>query len=951
MISARVAPATRRLWRAFLGLVAASFFLTGAAAGETAPRKIVLVGGAKSEGPARHDYPNGIRLLKQLLESSPDANAGKRLIVDARADGWPADPAVFEGAATIVWYFDGLERHPLHDAARRAQFESLMNRGVGLVALHQASTVPAGDHRIGVQRWLGAVREGMFDRTDEMTALKPFAPGHPVSRGVSAFTYFDEFYPTLRFNDGGRGVTPILQGKLHVQARDGKPVIIGAPRVRTVAWAFERAGGGRSFGFSGGHYLAALDEPAIRKLLLNAIFWTAGIDVPRQGVRAGLPSAATTTARATMASATPSPQDVTTFHRDPQRTGWNPLERDLTPASVGSPAFGPLWASPPFDTAGEHPPRLYASPLFLQQVTLSAGEHRGSTYSVIFAATSNGFVYAINAFKRGNVMPGAILWRTPLAAPCHFQPVLLDGIATGILSTPVIDVRKQRLYVTSCGAEKRWQAYALDITSGEVVPGWPLPLDEASFNAVNRNPGSGAPVAPKRFDYRVQRGALNLSPDGGHLYVTFGESSTGWIAAVDTTAIRVTSAFAAVADPHRGSGGIWGSGGPAIDADGNIFVVTGTGFNGYIDQAHNWAQSVFKLEHSPSPGFSLRGTYTPFNYCETANMDIDLGSGGVLLLPDLDPAATATRQLLAVGGKQGNVYLLDRARLPGRLDRRQPCSTDASGDGSLLPPENQPQFGTRGPLNVFGPYSEKDAAIDTARSRSVPAVFRDDRANVYLFVTGTSRKQPDSPAGTPPSLARLKLVTAPGEPAYLRADQLEQTRVFENPGSPVVSSNGGRDAVVWVLDTHARRSAPLVGAGAPRPVLYALDALNFRLLWNSPPGELFTSGKYNEPLIAGGTVFVGTDRIQAFGLREDGRATAAMAALAATSDGKALYEQRCAMCHEQPEGRVPPREMIALRSHSYIVDALTHGAMRVQAAGLNTAQIDAVANYLKPTTP
>ena len=938
--------ALARLLRAVLsGLIAAALFMAGNTAAETVPRKIVLVGGTKSQGPARHDYPNGIRLIQKLLESSPDTGGGKGLVVNAYAEGWPLDPAAFDGASTVVWYFDGLDKHPLLDVTRRAQFESMMKRGVGLVALHQASTLPVGDDHIAVQRWLGAARDGMFDRTDEMVALKPASPAHPVSRGVPAFTYFDEFYPTLRFRNSGLGVTPILQGKLHVQARDGKPVIIGAAGVRTVAWAFEREGGGRSFGFTGAHYMAALDEPAIRKMLLNAIFWTADIDVPMQGVRIALPNTATTIAHANIWSAAPPSLDAATFHRNPQRTGWSPLERELTPASVGSPAFGPLWESPQFDMLDGQPPRMYASPLYLDKVTLSAGEYRGGTFAVLFAATSNGFVYAVNAFKKDGVMPGTILWRTQLAAPCRYQPVLLDGIATGVLSTPVIDVRRKRFYVTSCDPEKRWQVYALDVTSGQILSDWPLMLDEATFNAVNRNPGSGAPIAPKRFDYRVQRGALNLSPDGGHLYITFGESSTGWIVAVNTTTVRITSAFASVADPHRSSGGIWGPGGPAVDTNGNIFVVTGTGFNGYVEHAHNWAQSVLKIEHSPSSGFTLRGTYTPFNYCDTAKMDIDLGSGGPLLLPDLDVSMTATSQLLTVGGKQGNVYLIDRARMPGRLNQRQSCSTDASSDQSLLPPEVQPQFGKRGPLNVFGIYSESDAAIDTARSRSVAAYFQDGHANAYLFVTGTSRMEPATPSGMSPSLVRLKVIAERGKPAYLRVDQLEQTQVFENPGSPVVSSNGERDAIVWVLDTNTRRSAPLAGEGAPQPVLYAFDALTLKLLWKSQPGALYTSGKYNESVIAHGAVFVGTDRIQAFGLRDNGPAAVTI------NDGKAIYAQRCAMCHEQPEGRVPPRELIASRSGNYIVDALTNGAMRAQSAGLSAAEIDAVANFLRQSVP
>jgi hypothetical protein len=240
-----------------------------------------------------------------------------------------------------------------------------------------------------------------------------------------------------------------------------------------------------------------------------------------------------------------------------------------------------------------------------------------------------------------------------------------------VLSTPVIDLERRRLYVTHCDPDKRWQAYALDLAGGAILPGWPVRLDEATLNAANRN--AGPPVAPtRRFDFRVQRGALNLSPDGASLYVTFGETETGWIAAVDTANARVASAFAAQAMPHRGSGGIWGAGGPAVDEQGNVFVVTGTGFNGFIDRPNDWTQSVMMLANAPGEGFVLRGTYTPFNHCASATMDIDLGSGGAALLPDLDPAGSATPRLMVIGGKQGNAYLLaaaGAARPPAAMQR------------------------------------------------------------------------------------------------------------------------------------------------------------------------------------------------------------------------------------------------------------------------------------------
>ena len=246
-----------------------------------ASHKIVLIGGAKSEGPGRHDYPSAVRVLERLLKSSPELQS-PGLDIESHPDGWPADSA-FDRASTVVLYFDGLDNHPLLATERRERFEAAMRAGVGLVVLHQASTVPATDRTVDLQRWLGGARYGMFDRATEMAEIAPATPAHPVSRGLAPFTYLDEFYPTIRWQDGA-AVQPILKARLHVEWREGKDLVIGEPVTSTVAWVYERAGGGRAFGYTGGHYLAALDQPSVRKMLLNAIAWTARIEVPANGI-------------------------------------------------------------------------------------------------------------------------------------------------------------------------------------------------------------------------------------------------------------------------------------------------------------------------------------------------------------------------------------------------------------------------------------------------------------------------------------------------------------------------------------------------------------------------------------------------------------------------------------------------------------------------------------------
>jgi hypothetical protein len=263
--------------RTMLALAAAAWLLAiGAAADAAGPaRTIVLIGGNTPHGPLVHDAQNGILRIERYLRTSPEIRASGKVTIKAYPKGWPDNPDALDDAATIVWYFDGLEHHPLLDGRRRARFETLMRRGVGLVTFHQASTLPPDDRTIDLGKWLGAARYGMVDRTTETVAFKPAE--HPISRGVKPFTYRDEFYPTLRFGDAP--VAPILSGWLHLEAAPAAP-----PTERRVAWAFERPGGGRSFGFTGFHYLAALDQPDLRKLLLNAIVWTAGLEVPSDGV-------------------------------------------------------------------------------------------------------------------------------------------------------------------------------------------------------------------------------------------------------------------------------------------------------------------------------------------------------------------------------------------------------------------------------------------------------------------------------------------------------------------------------------------------------------------------------------------------------------------------------------------------------------------------------------------
>jgi competence ComEA-like helix-hairpin-helix protein len=496
-----------------------------------------------------------------------------------------------------------------------------------------------------------------------------------------------------------------------------------------------------------------------------------------------------------------------------------------------------------------------------------------------------------------------------------------DASAMGIVVTPVIDKTRKYLYVVSCGAATSFRMYGLDLSTGAVLDGWPIAMDEKTLEqpSIDRNPRYGdtpaAPWRPGRFS--IQRGALNLSPDDRYLFATIGQGR-GWVVAIDTQRKALASAFSSTPLTEDSIGGIWGSTGVSIDARGNVYAVTGaSGSEKHAPPLHNWAQSVLKFDPLSESGLTLRGVYTPFNYCRTEAQDVDVGSSGAAILPDVGDGSVSEDPLLAVGGKQGNAYLIGQSSFTVPGDERRPCSEDSDTDKSLLSPEPQPQFGKRGPINIFGPYTDNEGMLDRAKNRATPAFFRNDTGDEYLFYSGASKDPEDTEVSVAPGLVRLQLLRPAGINPYLRVDGRAMDFVLQNPGPAVVSSNGGKDAIVWVFDENARRSTRLTGPRAPQPVLYAIDPMTLKVIWKSAAGLLQASGKYNSPTIADGTVYVGTDRIVAFGIGGSNEGTAtprsqspvmespAVPVPAANKsvgppevNGKAVVQRACVKCHE-----------------------------------------------------
>ncbi len=562
----------------------------------------------------------------------------------------------------------------------------------------------------------------------------------------------------------------------------------------------------------------------------------------------------------------PGPTIAWTSYHGAARLGWNDAETTLRPRAIAEQGLVIRWSSPELDAEDidgiRYPAHVYAAPLWIDDFAIETGPRAGARASVILTATSNGWVYAVAAGAHRcdacSISAGEILWSTRLV-----DPVALDrldgGMPMGVLSTPVLDVEGRRLYVIAMDRERGHLAFALDPHAGSVVDGWPVVVDDAALAPVNRN----GPAKMQRAAAVSQRGALQLSPAGDRLYVPFATyqgEGVGWLVAIDTETTAIEAAFSSA--PWReakSNGGIWGSGGPAIDADGSVWATTGNSPPGSADTPGVWGNSLLHFDRD----LRLLGSYTPFNYCRLDDSNMDLAASPPVLLPALDGSSTPLT--VAFGGKQGNAYLVDRSALAGGVPARPPCSTDAAADRSRLPPGVQPQFGTRGPLNVFGPYSEEFGQLDQAKMRSRLAYARLAGAS-YLFVSGASKAAEDSNTSVPPSLARLSVVTPAGQGAYLEVAAHNESIAFVNPGSPVVSSASGNDAVVWVLDENAPRVASLLAPTTPGPVLYAFDASTLELLWRSDDGALARGGKYSTAVVAHGVAVVATDRIVAFGL-------------------------------------------------------------------------------------
>ncbi len=252
-----------------------------------AEKKIVLVAGHPSHAPRTHETNAGVQLLHRSLQAQPEVLSSFYL------NGWPSDPSAFDNADAIVFYMDGGSRHPIIQGDHLDIVAGLMKKGVGLACLHYALEVPRENGGQDFLQWMGGYYETGVSTNPHWSAEIKELPAHPITRGVPPFKIKDEWYYNIHFRPTMEGITPILVAAPSDEVRQGRtssprgpyPHIVAASgRQEVLAWAVERLDGGRAFGFTGGHDHVNWGNDDFRKLVLNALVWTAHGTVPKGGV-------------------------------------------------------------------------------------------------------------------------------------------------------------------------------------------------------------------------------------------------------------------------------------------------------------------------------------------------------------------------------------------------------------------------------------------------------------------------------------------------------------------------------------------------------------------------------------------------------------------------------------------------------------------------------------------
>jgi type 1 glutamine amidotransferase len=275
-----------------LSLLAFSLLAATAFAAEGGKKTVVMIAGHPSHGHGEHEHNAGVLLLTKCLNEGASSLV---VVKDHLNAEWPSEEEL--GAAdTILIYSDGGGGHPAIQGDHLQQLAKEMKRGCGFVCLHYAVEIPKDKGGPEFLQWLGGYFEENWSVNPTWQAEFQPLPKMPVTNGVNAFSSFDEWYFHMRFPDDQKGLTRILQAVPPASTmsrkdgpHEGNPTVraeVAENKLQTTSWAYERQDGsnGRGFGFTGGHFHKGWGNDEQRKLVLNAIVWTAHGEVPAGGI-------------------------------------------------------------------------------------------------------------------------------------------------------------------------------------------------------------------------------------------------------------------------------------------------------------------------------------------------------------------------------------------------------------------------------------------------------------------------------------------------------------------------------------------------------------------------------------------------------------------------------------------------------------------------------------------
>jgi hypothetical protein len=505
-----------------------------------------------------------------------------------------------------------------------------------------------------------------------------------------------------------------------------------------------------------------------------------------------------------IASSAAAQVSVLTEHNDNSRTGQNVSETFLTPSNVTSKYFGKLFTQ---NVDG----LMVAQPLYVPGVAIPGA----GTHNVVYVATQHDSVFAFDAndSQGSNASP---LWKvsfinpsagiTPESATDQGCAIETAYTEIGIMGTPVIDPATNTLYVVAKTNENGtyvFRLHALDITTGQEKFGGPVAITGSVVNSF----GVTVPLVTKK---QAQRPGLLLL--NGNVYIGFGSngcdhSAHGWVFAYDAATLQQTGVFNTTPDVKEG-GSVWQSGaGLAGDSLGNVYFATAA--LGDFDASTggmDFGDSVMKLNLS---GGTLTWVdyFTPSdqNFLNTA--DLDLGAGGVVLLPD---QTGSNPHLLLAAGKEGVIYLVNR--------------------------DNMGQFNQ----SLDNVVQELPTAL--GQIYSIPVYW-----NGTVYYVGTQNHPMQAY-----SLSNGMLSTSP----------VAQSVLFNDRGLPELSANGTTNGIIWLLRGPSTNVPWLTAFNAANlAITYSSNQAGGNRDTLDPVAHFAT------PTIANGRVYVGTTaRLAVYGL-------------------------------------------------------------------------------------